>query len=75
MSKRITLTDFEIEQLVKGLKYLREQSGLRYEVIKVGQRFYDELIAKLEDRHRRSVETLGLSGHGDTNSIPEEIES
>ncbi len=47
MSKRITFTDFEIQQLVEGLQRLRSETALNYEVIKVGQRFYQKLIDKL----------------------------
>lgn len=47
MSKRITFTDFEIEQIVKGLTELQNTTGLDYEVIKVGKRFYQKLIDKL----------------------------
>jgi len=47
MSKRVTLTDFEIEQIVSALNTLRGESSLGYEVIKVGQRWYDRLIKKL----------------------------
>lgn len=69
MSKRVTLTDFEIEQIVKGLTSLNKQITLDYEVIRVGQRFYNLLIDKLKDQHPRSVETLGVSGHGDESII------
>jgi hypothetical protein len=69
MSKRITLADFEIEQIVSGLTRLRNEPGLNYEVTKVGQRWYDRLIVKLKDQHPRSVETLGVSGHGDVDSV------
>lgn len=69
MSKRVTLTDFEVEQIVSGLTKLRSEPGLNYEVTKVGQRCYDRLIAKLKDQHPRSVETLGVSGHDDADSI------
>ncbi len=48
MSKRINLTDFEREQLIKGLEYLKKETHLSYEVIRVGQRFYNQLINKLE---------------------------
>lgn len=48
MSKRITLTDFEIEQITEALKELSKQPSLRYEVTKAGQRLYDQLIAKLK---------------------------
>jgi hypothetical protein len=48
MSKRITLTDFEVEQIINGLTTLRDATSLHYQVIKVGQRFYDILIAKLK---------------------------
>jgi hypothetical protein len=47
MSKRVTLTDFEIEQLINGLTTLRNETGFQHEVIKVGQRWYDALITKL----------------------------
>lgn len=47
MSTRVTLTDFEIEQLVKGLESLSNQTSLDYEVITVGKRFYKNLIFKL----------------------------
>lgn len=48
MSKRIILTDFEIEQLVHGLKKLKDETSIPYEVIKVGKRFYEGLIEKLQ---------------------------
>lgn len=69
MSKRVTLTDFEIEQIVSGLRVLCNETALVYEVARVGKRFYNELISKLESQHPRSVETLGVSGNGDTKSI------
>jgi hypothetical protein len=47
MSKRVTLTDFEIEQIVSALNTLKGQSSLSYEVTRVGQRWYDRLIKKL----------------------------
>ena len=67
MSNRITLTDFETKQIISALTTLRNQSSLDYEVIRVGQHWYDELIKKLQ--HQRSVETLSLSGDGDTGSV------
>lgn len=69
MSIRITLTDFEIEQLVSGLAELRSQGNGSYEVTKVGRNWYDKLIDKLNGQHPRSVETLGVSGDGDKASI------
>lgn len=51
MSKRITLSDFDIEQIVAALTVLRDESGLSYEVIRVGQRYYDRLIEKLKNDH------------------------
>lgn len=71
MSKRITLTDLEIEQIAKGLRNLRDACGLQYEVINVGKHFYNQIISKLESQHPRSVETLGVSGNGDKSSIAE----
>lgn len=47
MSKRITLTDFEIEQIVKSLESNRDATTIDYEVVNVGKRFYNELINKL----------------------------
>jgi hypothetical protein len=48
MSKRITLTDFEIEQIISALDRLKNETLLSYEVIKVGQRWYGVLIEKLK---------------------------
>jgi len=49
MSKRITFTDFEIEQLTKGLEQLiKDSPGINYEVVNVGRRFYNQLINKLK---------------------------
>lgn len=50
MSKRVTLTDFEIQQIINGLTELRNQPILKYEVVRVGQRWYDRLIRKLEPK-------------------------
>lgn len=49
MSIRITLTDFEVKQIIDGLTSLRNETALSYSVIKVGQNFYDELIKRLKD--------------------------
>jgi hypothetical protein len=49
MSKRVTLSDVEIEEIVTALQVLGNQGNVyAYEVTKVGRRFYDRLIAKLE---------------------------
>lgn len=48
MSKRITLSDFEVEQIVSALTKLRNEPSLTYEVTQAGQRYYDQLIAKLK---------------------------
>ena len=50
MSKRVTLTDFEIEQIIEGLTALKHQTPLNYQVIKVGRRFYEQLICKLSPK-------------------------
>lgn len=47
MSKRVTLTDFEIKQIISGLTQLRNQSNGAYAVTQVGRRWYDALIEKL----------------------------
>lgn len=48
MSKRVTLTDFEIEQIINGLEELKGAAAVQYEVVRVGKRFYDQIIAKLQ---------------------------
>lgn len=68
MSKRITLTDFETTQIIKALESLRDETNLSYQVVAVGKRFYGQLITKLKSQHPRSVETLGVSGAGDTTN-------
>jgi len=47
MSKRVTLTDSEIELIINGLKYLQSQTALSYEVVKCGQRAIQHVIDKL----------------------------
>lgn len=47
MSKRVTLTDFEMEQIIRGLQELRDQTFMSYEVVRVGKAVYNDLIAKL----------------------------
>lgn len=72
MSKRIILTDFEIEQIICSLIAHKDESGMSYQVIKVGRHFYDQLIAKLKSQHPRSVETLEVSGNDDKTSVAQE---
>jgi len=72
MSKRITLTDFEIEQIVVALKQLRNEGNGIYQVTVVGRHWYDDLVSKFvksKSQHPRSVETLNVSGNGDKSSI------
>ncbi|HEU5187083.1 MAG TPA: hypothetical protein VFT87_01125 [Candidatus Saccharimonadales bacterium] len=70
MSKRVTLTDYEIEQIVIALTRESKEGIDYHQVVKIGRHFYDQLIAKLKGQHPRSVETLGVSGNGDDKSIP-----
>lgn len=65
MSKRITLTNFEIEQLICGLKALRNATNLDYEVVKVGKRFYTELIKKLELPNTSDKAEVSRAGIGE----------
>jgi len=75
MSKRITFTDFEVEQLIKGLEHMCKETSLGYEVVNVGKRFYAQLIKKLKNQHPRSVEILNVSGNGDANSVAQKGKS
>lgn len=50
MGKRITLSDFEIEQIVKALEAHQNATTLDYEVIAVGKRWYSALIYKLTNK-------------------------
>lgn len=67
MSKRITLTDIEAEYILKEV-----EDDLKYCGSSVMERrSLEALQAKLKSQHPRSVETLGVSGDGDTpESIP-----
>lgn len=47
MSKRIRLSDAEIEHIIKGLAALRDQCNLDYAVVKTGKRVYQKIIDKL----------------------------
>lgn len=55
MSKRITLTDFEIEQIAESLKSHRDATNLDYQVIKVGKVFYNELLKKFKVKEDTNV--------------------
>jgi hypothetical protein len=60
MSKRITLTDFEVEQILRALEVLRDDTPtVRYEVVFVGQRFYNKLIDKLKTEPSISKASAG----------------
>ena len=48
MSKRITLTDFEIEQIVVSLNYAINQIDRNYQVIEVGKHTLQSLVNKLQ---------------------------
>ena len=47
MSKRITLSERECEYIVEGLLALKNETGLSYSVIKVGQKVYQDIIDKI----------------------------
>jgi hypothetical protein len=74
MSKRITLTDSDIELILQSMVILQEKSDSLPNIypeygLAARQRF-QQVKDKLKDQHRsRSVETLGVSGHGDVNSV------
>lgn len=48
MSKRITLTDFEIQQIVDALKKLQAEPAIKYAVTSAGIKLYDTIIEKLQ---------------------------
>jgi len=48
MSKRVSLTDFEIEQIVNALDPLSKEPSYTYQVTVCGQDFYAKLIEKLQ---------------------------
>lgn len=48
MSRRITLTDFETEQIVLALTSIANQVNLDYQVILCGKAFYQRLINRLQ---------------------------
>lgn len=73
MSKRVTLNDDDITLIMQALKLLEDKSDSLPNTypeygLAARQRF-QSLKEKLKSQHPRSVETLGVSGNGDTSSI------
>lgn len=64
MSRRITLTGIEAEYILKEV-----EDDLKYSSSVMEKRSLEALQTKLKSQHPRSVETLGVSGNGDSESI------
>ena len=50
MSKRITLSERECEYIMQALLALKNETGLSYSVVKVGQIVYQDIIDKINKR-------------------------